>query len=66
MLLDGVARGDQEFELAAAVARGGLAGGQEGGAELDAGEVRVHLPQAGQQCLTTGVHHRHALGDGDL
>jgi hypothetical protein len=47
--------GDEELELTAAVARGGDAGGEERGAELDAGVVRVHLPQAGQDGLAVGV-----------
>jgi hypothetical protein len=43
-LVDRVALGDEVVEFAAAIARGGDAGGEQRRTELDAGEMRVHLP----------------------
>ncbi len=53
--VDGVADGGEELELAAAVAGSGDAGGEQRGAELDAGVVGVHLPEAGEEGFAFGV-----------
>ena len=56
LLCDGIPLGDEIVELAAAVARGGYPGTQQGRTEFDAGKVNMHFPKTRQEGFAFCVH----------
>ncbi len=66
LCVDGLSHRGQELKLSAAVAGCCHSGGQECGAELDAGVVGVHLPEPGQQVHSFLMQHANVRRQSDL